>query len=202
VTKLVARLSGGGHRLSFCYEAGPCGYGLHRLLTGLRHICVVAAPWLIPARVGDRVKTDRRDALMLAKLHRTGEPTAIWIPDAAYEVMRDPVRARAIASQVLAKARQHLQSFLLRQERIYRGTRAWTLAYRPWLTTVRFDHPRSRSCCKTNVHAVEGAEARLVCLTRWIEELLPNWPKPFDRPGGGRLSFDEILLHTIGPWCA
>src|SRR5438045_3932075 len=139
--KVVSRLSKGGRRLSFCYEAGPCGYGLHRLLTGYGHECVVVAPSLIPMKAGDRVKTDRRDALMLAKLHRAGELTAIWIPDAAHEAMRDLVRARATAVRVLVKARQHLQGFLLRHERIYRGARAWTLAYRRWLSTVRFDHP-------------------------------------------------------------
>jgi transposase len=128
LTKLVARLSAGGRRLSFCYEAGPCGYGLHRLLTGCGHDCVVVAPSLIPMKAGDRVKTDRRDALMLAKLHRAGELTPIWIPDAAHEAMRDLVRARATAVRVLSKARQHLQGFLLRHQRIYRGTRAWTLA--------------------------------------------------------------------------
>lgn len=135
VAKLAARLSQGGHRLSFCYEAGPCGYGLHRLLTGCGHDCVVVAPSLIPTKAGDRVKTDRRDARMLAKLHRAGELTAIWIPDAAHEAMRDLVRARATAARVLSKARQHLQGFLLRHERIYRGARAWTLAYRPHGTT-------------------------------------------------------------------
>ena len=126
--KLAARLSKGGRRLSFCYEAGPCGYGLHRLLTGCGHDCVVVAPSLIPIKAGDRVKTDRRDALMLAKLHRAGELTPIWIPDAAHEAMRDLVRARAAAGRVLSKARQHLQTFFLGHERIYRGARAWTLA--------------------------------------------------------------------------
>jgi radical SAM protein with 4Fe4S-binding SPASM domain len=77
--KLAARLSKGGRRLSFCYEAGPCGYGLRRLPTGCGHDCVVVAPSLIPVKAGDRVKTDRRDALMLAKLHRAGELTSIWI---------------------------------------------------------------------------------------------------------------------------
>src|SRR5215468_6501421 len=116
--KLAARLSKGRHRLSFCYEAGPCGYGLHRLLTGCGHDCVVVAPSLIPLKAGDRVKTDRRDAMMLAKLHRAGELTAIWIPDAAHEAMRDLVRARATAGRVLSKARQHLQGFLLRHGQI------------------------------------------------------------------------------------
>ena len=109
--KMVARLGKHRRRLNFCYEAGPCGYGLHRLLTGLGHECVVVAPSLIPMKVGDRVKTDRRDALMLAKLHRAGELTPIWIPDAAHEAMRDLVRARATALRALSKVRQHLQGF-------------------------------------------------------------------------------------------
>jgi transposase len=173
--KLAAQLSKGGRPLSFCYEAGPCGYGLHRLLTGCGHDCVVVAPSLIPIKAGDRVKTDRRDAVMLAKLHRAGELTPIWIPDAAHEAMRDLVRARATAGRVLSKARQHLQSFLLRHDQIYRGVRAWTLAYRRWLTTVRFAHPAQQIVLEDYIHAVQGAEARLDRLTRQIEELLPSW---------------------------
>jgi transposase len=175
LTKLVARLSKGGRRLSFCYEAGPCGYGLHRLLTGCGHNCAVVAPSLIPVKAGDRVKTDRRDALMLAKLHRAGELTPIWIPDAAHEAMRDLVRARATARRVLSKARQHLQGFLLRHDKIYHGVRAWTLAYRRWLTTVHFVHPAQQIVLQEYIHAIEDAEARLDRLTGQIEELLPSW---------------------------
>jgi len=119
LTKLAARLSKGGRRLSFCYEAGPCGHGLHRLLTGCGHECVVVALSLIPVKAGDRVKTDRRDAVILAKLHRAGELTPIWIPDSAHEAKRDLVRARATAGRVLSKTRQHLQSFLLPNQRSY-----------------------------------------------------------------------------------
>jgi len=173
--KLAARLGKGNRRLSFCYEAGPCGYGLQRLLTSRGHDCIVVAPSLIPMKSGDRVKTDRRDAVMLAKLHRAGELTAVWVPDAAHEAMRDLVRARATAGQVLAKARQHLQGFLLRHERIYHGPRAWTLAYRRWLTTVRFDHPAQQIVLQDYIHAVEDGEARRDRLTRQIEELLPSW---------------------------
>ena len=161
LSKVVSRLSKGGRRLSFLrHEAGPCGYGLHRLLTGYGHECVVVAPSLIPMKAGDRVKTDRRDALMLAKLHRAGELTAIWIPDAAHEAMRDLVRARATAVRVLVKARQHLQGFLLRHERIYRGARAWTLAYRRWLSTVQFEHPAQQIVLQDYIHAVQEAETR------------------------------------------
>ena len=175
LSKMAARLGKGGRRLSFCYEAGPCGYGLHRLLTGSGHDCVVVAPSLIPMKAGDRIKTDRRDALMLAKLHRAGELTPIWIPDAAHEAMRDLVRARANARKVVSKARQHLQGFLLRHERVYRGARAWTLAYRRWLTTVRFTHPAQQIVLQDYIHAVQDAEARLARLTRQIEELLQSW---------------------------
>ena len=80
--KMAAKLSSGGRRLSFCYEAGPCGYGPQRLLTACGHSCIVVTPSLIPMKSGDRVKTDRHDAMMLAKLHRAGELTAIWIPGA------------------------------------------------------------------------------------------------------------------------
>src|SRR5208282_1029601 len=95
--KLVARLAKGNRTLSFCYEAGPCGYGLFRQLVALGHDCMVAAPSLIPMKAGDRVKTDGRDAVMLAKLHRAGELTAVWVPDDAHEAMRDLIRARATA---------------------------------------------------------------------------------------------------------
>lgn len=175
LVRMATRLCKGGRRLNFCYEAGPCGYGLHRLLTGCGHECVVVAPSLTPMKAGDRVKTDRRDALMLAKLHRAGELTPIWIPDAAHEAMRDLVRARATAVRTLSKARQHLQGFLLRHERLYRGARAWTLAYRRWLTTVRFEHPAQQVVLQDYIHAVQGAEARRDRLTRQIEELLPTW---------------------------
>src|SRR5207253_419902 len=82
------KLGGDGMALRFCYEAGPCGYGIQRQLSARGHECVVVAPWLIPKRAGDRVKTDRRDAASLAKLHRAGELTAVWVPDSRHEAMR------------------------------------------------------------------------------------------------------------------
>ena len=131
IKKLVERLAKGNRTLSFCYEAGPFGYGLYRQLIALGHECMVAAPSLIPMKAGDRVKTDRRDAVMLAKLHRAGELTAVWVPDDAHEAMRDLIRARATAVLVLGKARQHLQGFLLRHGRVYAGKKilcGWTAA--------------------------------------------------------------------------
>ena len=174
IAKFAQRLAREGRRLSFCYEAGPCGYGLYRQLTNLGHDCIAVAPSLIPVKAGDRVKTDRRDAALLAKLHRAGELTAVWVPDASHEAMRDLVRARATAVRVLGKARQHLQGFLLRHGRLYAGKKGWTQAHRRWLATVRFDHPAQQIVLQDYIHAVTGAEARVEQLTRQIEELLPR----------------------------
>ena len=175
IAKLVERLAKGGQRLNFCYEAGPCGYGLHRQLPDLGHDCMVVAPSLIPMKAGDRVKTDRRDAVMLAKLHRAGELTAVWVPDGAHEAMRDLIRARATAVRVLGKARQHLQGFLLRHERVYVGKTGGTLAYRRWLTTVRFDHPAQQLVLQDYIHAVADGEAQVERLTGQVEGLVPQW---------------------------
>ena len=160
IKKLAQRLSLGGKRLSFVYEAGPCGYGLHRQLVGLGHECQVVAPSLIPIRAGDRVKTDRRDAAMLARLHRAGELTSVWVPDPAHEAMRDLVRLRAGAMRDVTKSRQQLQGFLLRNGRIHAGKKGWTVAYRRWLTTIRFDHPAQQIVLQDYIHVVQDAEAR------------------------------------------
>jgi transposase len=175
IRKLVEKLGADGCRLRFCYEAGPCGYGLHRQLVELGHDCIVVAPSLIPVKAGDRVKTDRRDAAMLAKLHRAEELTAVWVPDAAHEAMRDLVRGRATAVRVTGKARQHLQGFLLRHGRIYPGKKGWTKAYRRWLTTVRFEHPAQQIVLQDYIDAVTDAEARIERLTGQIADLLPSW---------------------------
>lgn len=136
---------------------------------------MVVAPSLIPVKAGDRVKTDRRDALALAKLHRAGELTAVWVPDEAHEAMRDLVRAWATAVRVTGQARQHLQGFLLRHGRTYPGKKGWTKAYRRWLSTVRFEHPAQQIVLQDHVHAVTDAEARVERLTRQIADLLPSW---------------------------
>lgn len=175
IRKLVEKLAEGGGRLHFCYEAGPCGYGLYRHLIEMGHDCIVVAPSLIPVKAGDRVKTDRRDALMLAKLHRAGELTPVWVPDVAHEAMRDLVRARATAVRMAGQARQHLQGFLLRHGRVYPGKKGWTKAYRRWLSTLRFEHPAQQIVFQDYIHSVTDAEARVERLTRQIADLLPSW---------------------------
>jgi transposase len=97
MTRIVRRLAEKYDRVQFCYEAGPTGYGLYRLVTALGHDCAVVAPSLIPRRPGERVKTNRRDAVALAKLLRAGELTAVWVPDEGHEAMRDLIRARSAA---------------------------------------------------------------------------------------------------------
>ncbi len=136
--------------------------------------CMVVAPALIPRRPGDRVKTDRRDATALARLHRAGELTSVWVPDATHEAMRDLVRARATAAQALTKARQQLQAFPLRHGRVPAG-RHWTRAHRRWLADLRFDHPAQQIVLQDYIGAVEDGETRVRRLMRQIEELVPAW---------------------------
>src|ERR1044071_1144312 len=121
VRALCRKLSRDGQQLYFCYEAGPCGYGVQRQLTGLGHRCDVVAPSLIPRKAGDKVKTDRRDAMMLAQLLRAGQLTEVWVPDEAHEAVRDLVRMRSQAMKDLRKTRQQLHSFLLRHARVFPG---------------------------------------------------------------------------------
>src|SRR6516164_7351708 len=102
--RLAGKLCPQGVELRFCYEAGPCGYGIQRQLSQHGHECIVVAPSLIPKRPGDRVKTDQRDAASLARLHRAGELTAVWVPDPGHEAMRDLVRARSSRASCCARA--------------------------------------------------------------------------------------------------
>jgi transposase len=172
--RLVRKLGGAGVRLRFCYEAGPCGYGIQRHLSARGHECVVVAPSLIPKRAGDRVKTDRRDAAGLARLHRAGELTAVWVPDAQHEAMRDLVRARLDAVHALRRARQQLSGFLLRQGCHY-GRPAWTKLHRRWLAGLKFEQAAHHIVLEDYIAAVEAAEARRDRLTAQIEAMLPEW---------------------------
>lgn len=127
--------------LRVCYEAGPTGFGLHRLLTSMGVACEVVAPSLVPRSPGDRVKTDRRDCRRLARLHRAGELTAIRVPTPQEEAVRDLCRARADMVTDRTRARHRLGKFLLRHDRIWRDGDAWTIKHERWLTGQRFDDP-------------------------------------------------------------
>lgn len=175
VERLLTRLGGAGRKLSVCYEAGPCGYGLYRQVRALGHDCAVVAPSLIPKRPGDRVKTDRRDCLGLARLHRAGELTAVWVPDPAHEALRDLVRTRLSAAAGLARARQQLQGFLLRHGRIFPGRTPWCGAHRRWLAAQRFDHPAQQIALQDMISAIETQVLRRQALEAEILRLVPRW---------------------------
>ncbi len=117
IKKLVKQLKKDGAKLSFCYEAGPCGYVIYRQLLELGQECHVVAPSLIPRKPGDRVKTDRRDSLALARLHRAGELTFVWVPDGAQEALRDLTRAREDMKHLQRQTKQRLLAFLLRHRK-------------------------------------------------------------------------------------
>jgi transposase len=126
VERVIGKLACRYETLRICCEAGPTGYGLHRQVRALGHDCTVVAPSLIPRKPGERIKTNRRDAVTLARLFRAGELTPVWVPDVVHEAVRDLVRARA-AAQDFRKKRQQLLSFLLRHGRIFSGCKPWRI---------------------------------------------------------------------------
>lgn len=169
LAKLWRRLSP-GHAVSYCYEAGPCGYEIHRQLTDAGQECQVVAPSLIPKKAGDRVKTDRRDALSLARLHRAGELTAVWVPDGDQEALRDLTRAREDLKHVQRQAKQRLLAFLLRHGRRYTGKCHWTQAHHRWLEGVAFDRPVQQVVLQEYVDAVKAAGGRVQAIEAQMAE--------------------------------
>ena len=158
--KLVAKLAAKFAKLTFCYEAGPTGYGLYRLITSLGHECIVVAPSLIPKKPGDRVKTNRRDAISLAKLSRAGELTAVWVPDERHEAMRDLSRARLAAKKDLQGKRQQISSFMLRLGRVYPGKTTWGPAHMNWLMSQNLEHRAAHDFRRASARCAPGKRAR------------------------------------------
>jgi|TARA_B100000315_G_C14534405_1_gene567751 transposase len=175
VAKLAQQLGGPSTRLRFCYEAGPCGYGVYRQLSALGHECTVVAPSLIPRRPGDRIKTDPRDAVSLAALHRSGELTSVWVPDEEQEAMRDLERCREDMKHAERRLRQRLGAFLLRYGRIYPGRSRWGQAHFRWLETQGFDHPTQQIVFQEYVDAVKQARERVEGLEKAMHEALADW---------------------------
>lgn len=173
--KLLKQLSSDGEVLNFCYEAGPCGYGLYRELTALGHRCEVVAPSLIPRKAGERLKTDRRDALMLARLHRSGELTAVWVPGEEQEAIRDLTRARDDMKVNERKAYQQLGAFLLRHGRVYEGKSRWTQAHFRWLETVTFASAVQQVVLQEYIEQVKSARKRVADMEAQMHEALKGW---------------------------
>ena len=176
VGRIIKRLAKRHGRLQVCFEAGPTGYGLYRQVRELGHDCMVVAPALIPQRPGERVKTNRRDAMMLARLYRAGELSGVWVPDAIHEAVRDLVRAREAAADDLRRKRQQLLSFLLRHGRIYTAGRDhWTQAHQRWLARQRFEHTAHQIVFQESINAIEDASQRLRRLGEQLGGVVPNW---------------------------
>jgi len=174
VSALLKKLGNRYERMHCVYESGPCGYGLYRQINDSGHVCEVVSPAHTPRRPGDHVKTDRRDALVLARLSRAGELTTVWVPDAAHEAMRDLIRSREAASKDVRQARQRIQGFLLRHGRRYVGA-VWKKRHRVWLGNQTFEHAAQQIAFQTYLNAMDQASERKVAIEREIEALLPKW---------------------------
>jgi len=173
--QVVRALRAPDRRLHFVYEAGPCGFGIYRHLKTRGEDCVVVSPSMVPKRSGDRVKTDRRDSLTLARLHRAGELRAIYVPDDTDEAMRDLVRAREDAVVVGTQAKYRLKAFLLRQGRRYAGREGWTLPYRRWLADLSFPSTPQHVALQEYRNAIDETEQRIGRLTEQLRQLASTW---------------------------
>ena len=178
VGKLLEKLGEayGGELLEFCYEAGPCGYGLYRKILAAGQTCHVVAPSQIPKAPGERIKTDRRDALKLARLLRSGDLTPVWVPDQEQERMRDLSRARDDMKGQERKARQQLNAFLLRHGHHWpSGKTRWTPAHENWLAELKMDHPWQQVVLQEYIDAERAAGERVAQLTDHLMRALPEW---------------------------
>jgi transposase len=173
--QLLRRLHGKTSALTFAYEAGPSGYGLYRYLTGKGLPCQVVAPSLIPKKPGDRVKTDRRDAVELARLLRSGDLTAVYVPSVEDEALRDLCRARDAARVMGKDAKLRLKAFLLRLGRHYVGRATWNEAHRRYLAKVVCPTPAQQIVFQESVRAVDEQVDRLERLEAELLERAPTW---------------------------
>ena len=173
--KLARRLARKHAALTFAYEAGPTGYGLYRQIKSLGHDCIVVAPSLIPQKPGDRVKTNRRDALSLARQLRAGDLTAVWVPDPHHEAVRDLTRARGAAVRDQRAKRQQVSALLLRLGLHYPGKTTWGKAHMAWLAGQKLAHLEQGIALEEMLHAVRQAGDRIARLEQAIHAAVPDW---------------------------
>jgi transposase len=173
--KIVRKLVSRGAEPRFVYEAGPCGYGIYRYLERQNIKCVVAAPSLIPKKSGDRIKNDRRDSMKLARLYRSGDLTAVHVPNREDEAMRDLTRAREDSKTAERKARQQLNAFLLRHGLTYSGKSNWTLAHWRWISDIKLEHEAQRFTLQEYVDTVRSCTERVERITENIRLLAGQW---------------------------
>jgi transposase len=175
VDRALRKIIAGGAEVHVVYEAGPCGYALYRHLAAKGIDCTIVSPSHIPKRAGDRVKTDRRDAEMLARLHRAGELEAVYVPRPEDEAVRDLTRAREDAKAAQTRARHQLKAFLLRNGIAYAGKTAWTPAHVRWLASVRLPEPVQQLVFQEYVAAVDVAGERLERLEHMLRDTVAAW---------------------------
>lgn len=175
IDKLCARMQSKASRVVWVYEAGPCGYGLHRYLTRKGFECMVCAPSLIAKKSGDKVKTDRRDAEKLVRLLRMGDLSRVHVPDERDEAFRDMVRAWCAAKEDLRRARQRLKSFLLVHGVRYAGTADWRDAHRRWLSEFTFPQAWSQLAFEEHRHAIEDRLSQCARLEQALRDAAPAW---------------------------
>ena len=172
--KAIRKFRRAGTELRFVYEAGPCGYEIYRHLTAQGFHCDVIAPSMTPKKSGDRIKTDRRDARTLARLHRAGELTPVYVPREDDEAMRDLVRGREDAVKANRKAQQRLSALVLRHGFRYAG-RSWSVAHLRWLADIKMPHPAQQITLQEYIHSIEESSERVDRLTEQILKLIPAW---------------------------
>jgi transposase len=175
IDQLVRKLQSNAQQLVFVYEAGPCGYWLSRYLTNKGHRCHVVAPSLIPKKPGDRVKTDRRDAVQLARLMRSGELTPVYVPTVEDEAIRDLSRAREDTLRDLKTAKVRLKAFLLRHDLRYTGAANWGPAHLRWLAEVGCPTPAQQMVFQAYVRAVNEHTERLGRLEQELQDHINVW---------------------------
>jgi transposase len=175
IAKMIKKVAGKGEVVAFCYEAGPCGYGLYRQIRDLKYQCDVVAPSLIPRKTGDRVKTDRRDSISLARLYRAGELTSVWVPDKVQEGMRDLTRAREDMKEIERHCRQRLGAFLLRNGKRYSGKSKWTQAHFRWLEEIKFDFTFQQIVFQEYVDMVKNAQLRVADMEEQMRQAINEW---------------------------
>jgi transposase len=175
IDQLVRKMQSKAKHLLFVYEAGPCGYWLYRYLTKKGYDCWVVAPSLIPQKPGDRVKTDRRDAVQLARLARSGDLTVVYVPTVEDEAIRDLSRAREDAISDLKDAKFRLKAFLLRQDIRYVGRANWGPAHLRWLSEVVCPTPAQQIVFQEYVYAVKEHTERLQRLEQALQAQVKSW---------------------------
>ena len=175
IDKVMRKLISQNSELRCVYEAGPCGYPLHRHLSNKGIDCAVVAPALIPKKSGDRVKTDRRDAVKLAILHRAGELTPVYVPDQEDEAIRDLVRTRADIQKAVRKLKQQINAFLLRHGISYPGKSKWSKMHRNWLAAIKMLHPAQQIAVTEYLDALANMEARILRINAQILSFCKTW---------------------------